>query len=507
MKNLILPFLLLASFGAPAQAGRNQNGALVVHTNDEIIYTPDWSYCDTPPGPTDCEALNPNGTHGLDTPQLIWLLAAFRPEASPGVTAIQFGIRHNLPAGQGYFPTYSACGPSPVELQDAGWPDSGFGNLVAFGSPVYDHVFRFYFFTVYIDGPDNYLGTRTYPSTNEAKFVDDGNPPVEDLCVKFGTMRWDGTGRNDCPNPVPPGGACCFCDGHCLIQSQAECWDAGGTYYGDDTACDPNPCSGGLGACCFPDGRCTIADCVACPEAGGVWQGVGTSCTPNPCPPPAGACCFPNGDCTILTLEECATQNGNWQGVDTGCTPNPCEALPGACCFPSGDCRIMVPVECDEAGGAFQGPLVLCIPNPCPQTPQACCFPDDHCELLMQEVCWQLGGHSMGYGTLCEPNPCPQPPAACCHPDGSCTLATPRECEAGGGTPQGDGTDCDPNPCPPPGAGACCLDNASCIMITLEECSQMGGAFLGENVSCEPNPCGSSPIERTTWGKLKAIFR
>jgi hypothetical protein len=44
-------------------------------------------------------------------------------------------------------------------------------------------------------------------------------------------------------------------------------------------------------------------------------------------------------------------------------------------------------------------------------------------------------------------------------------------------------------------------------MITLDECSQMGGVFLGENIPCDPNPCGSNPIERTTWGRLKAIYR
>ncbi len=106
MRHLILPILMLAIATHPAQAGRNQNGALVVHTNNMIIYTPAY-YCETPAVPAVCEELDPNGTQGLDSVQLIWLLAAFRPEASPAVTAIQFGIEHNIPTGQGYFVTFA----------------------------------------------------------------------------------------------------------------------------------------------------------------------------------------------------------------------------------------------------------------------------------------------------------------------------------------------------------------------------------------------------------------
>ncbi len=36
-------------------------------------------------------------------------------------------------------------------------------------------------------------------------------------------------------------GACCV-DTDCSIQTESDCTDMGGTYQGDDTTCDPNPC-------------------------------------------------------------------------------------------------------------------------------------------------------------------------------------------------------------------------------------------------------------------------
>ncbi len=37
-------------------------------------------------------------------------------------------------------------------------------------------------------------------------------------------------------------GACCFPSGVCLVGTQADCETAGGSYMGDGTSCDPNPC-------------------------------------------------------------------------------------------------------------------------------------------------------------------------------------------------------------------------------------------------------------------------
>lgn len=54
----------------------------------------------------------------------------------------------------------------------------------------------------------------------------------------------------DCPDRVSPcddctpTGACCV-DGVCSIQTETDCTGLGGTYQGDGTDCDPNPCPSG----------------------------------------------------------------------------------------------------------------------------------------------------------------------------------------------------------------------------------------------------------------------
>jgi hypothetical protein len=368
MKKLLLALGILALICSPAMAGRNANGAMVVHTDNSVIYTPSDFYCNSVM-PPECPGLNANATGGLQAEQVIWLVAAFRPEASPGVTTLQFGIEHNLPANQGYFTAYAACGPGAIELQDAGWPQTGFGNLVAYSGPVFSHSFQFYWFAVFVDGPGNFFGTRSYPGTGEAKFVDDGNPPVEDLCTLFGTVRWDGAGGNHCPEPPLVRGACCFPDGHCEVLDPAQC---GGVYMGDDTVCNPNPCEQPE-ACCFQDGRCLFVLPSECALAGGTPDGPGTTCDPNLCdqPPVPEACCFQDGSCQFILAADCTAQGGTPQGAGTTCETVNCQIPTGACCIgDQGNCQILTAPQCADQGGVYQGDGSTCEPvNPCPIVP------------------------------------------------------------------------------------------------------------------------------------------
>lgn len=91
--------------------------------------------------------------------------------------------------------------------------------------------------------------------------------------------------------PVTPSGACCPEEGDCFITTQSICEAGGGTYQGDDTTCDPDPC---------------------------------------PPPTPTGACCV-GTDCTIETESDCTGMGGTYQGDDTTCDPNPCEVTPCPC--------------------------------------------------------------------------------------------------------------------------------------------------------------------------------
>ena len=69
---------------------------------------------------------------------------------------------------------------------------------------------------------------------------------------------------------------------------------------------------------------------------------------------------------------------------------------------------------------------------------------------------------------------------------------------------------CIPNPCPqpppPPLLGACCLGEV-CTMRTMEDCVAQGGIWTG-SPTCDPNPClFPTPVERSSWGRIKASYR
>jgi spore coat protein A len=167
-------------------------------------------------------------------------------------------------------------------------------------------------------------------------------------------------------DPPAPEGACCFEDGHCEQQTQADCDTLGETYLGDGIPCTPNPCQQPVGACCFGDGACLSQTEAACQTAGGTYQGDNTSCVPNPCPQPSAACCFTSGTCTFVSESVCNSMGGTWQGLGTDCAPNPCPQPTGACCADDGTCSVETPGDCASAGGTYQGDDTICTFNLCP---------------------------------------------------------------------------------------------------------------------------------------------
>jgi hypothetical protein len=358
MKRLLLLIALSGIVAGQSHAGRNANGMMLVHTDDAVVYTATADYCSST-APPRCEDFVNTSHMTAEDVTVIWLMAAFVQSSSPGVTTVQFGIHHNLPSNQGYFERFSPCGPQYLELPDAGWPElNDCGNLVAYGVPVYDHTFPFYWFAVWHDDDNSFFGTRTYPSTNEAKFVDDGNPPIEDLCFAFATLRWNVPGEMNC-FPDWHFGACCYPDGHCEFTRPEDCT---GTYMGDGVQCDPNPCQMPQ-VCCFPDGSCWLLLPEVCAAQGGLPLDFYT-CDPNPCgPPPMGACCYDTGICVMTYSWDCG---GVFQGVWTDCDPNPCPAS-GACCLDmDGNCVVLTADACVAQGGVYQGDGSTCEPeNPC----------------------------------------------------------------------------------------------------------------------------------------------
>jgi hypothetical protein len=158
------------------------------------------------------------------------------------------------------------------------------------------------------------------------------------------------------PTPPPGTGACCAEDGSCSITTEAGCV---GTYQGDGTLCEPNPCAGG--ACCYSNGTCdNTHDESLCTLTSGYWHADGG------CASCVGPCCIAcEAGCTCtdgLTLTQCQDSrpegcSSAWNLADTGHT---CGSLGDAggdfCChqFGSGTCPNNCPAPCC---GVFSGYL------------------------------------------------------------------------------------------------------------------------------------------------------
>jgi hypothetical protein len=362
MRKLLLALLILGFACSPSFAGKNAGGAMIVHTNNTYNYCNN-NVCTTATGdPGTCQNAVTNATRAAG--QVVWCLAAFPPSSNPGVTVVYFGIDYDdTTLDPGINKRF--CGPAgSLEVPDDDWPYTGRGNSVAFGSPVAgDQLFPFYIFRIDGGTDGSYFSTTINPTGGYAAYVDDENPPGLDYITKFGTIRWNAAGFNDCPTDVVPG-ACCFPDGSCIVLDRDACIAQGGAYQGDATLCDPNPCPQPQGACCFVDGTCSVLTASACATAGGQYQGNFTDCDPNPCPQPQGACCFTDGSCVVLTRDGCVGQGGAYQGNFTVCDPNPCPQPEGACCFVDGTCQVLTAAACAQASGSYQGNFTECDPNP-----------------------------------------------------------------------------------------------------------------------------------------------
>ncbi|MDM7914415.1 MAG: hypothetical protein QUU85_04000 [Candidatus Eisenbacteria bacterium] len=138
---LLAVVVLLCAASRGADAGRNNNGALIVHTNDAAVYSADDDYCGTvfdEHAPADCAAAITRTDKGEEEIAVIWFLAAFTEHHHPQINAIQFGVDHNLPADAGQVSAWGACGPTPQEIPEEGWPAVPSGNIVGFGEPITD---------------------------------------------------------------------------------------------------------------------------------------------------------------------------------------------------------------------------------------------------------------------------------------------------------------------------------------------------------------------------------
>lgn len=120
-----------------------------------------------------------------------------------------------------------------------------------------------------------------------------------------------------------------------------------------------------IGACCLPIGTCTILTLEACGTMAGSFLGNATTCDPDPCAALTGACCLPDGSCQMAVHRDCVVLCGWSMGSLVDCDPNQCGVLEGACCQENGLCGVHTALQCAESGREFLGANTTCTPNPC----------------------------------------------------------------------------------------------------------------------------------------------
>jgi hypothetical protein len=83
----------------------------------------------------------------------------------------------------------------------------------------------------------------------------------------------------------------------------------------------------------------------------------------------------------------------------------------------------------------------------------------------------------------------------------------PTEADCPEGAWIGPGVSCTPDPCWD-AFGACCFPDGTCEIHTVVGCAEAGGEWMGLGVNCYPDPCEEpTPVEQTTWGRLKQRYR
>jgi len=230
--------------------------------------------------------------------------------------------------------------------------------------------------------------------------------------------------------------------------------------------------------------------------------------------------CDQNPQLGEVVAERRGAMGINMEGIKVG----PSEDPEMVCCVTPltgpPECHIATEQACLDMGGTWRPDLgSSCVGNPCDPV-RACCWTNS----LLQRVCSELTETdcmaltSFGVPTWleniesCTPNPCNE--AACCVGE-ACTIETELDCDALGGEFIPGVMSCDPNPCD---LGACCFDEEPyCTYVYEHECLAAHpeiqeftpGQIWHPSGNCDPgNPwCYPSPVEESTWGRIKRLYQ
>ncbi len=298
MKKFLMALVVLAIASAPALAGPNENGVIVVH-NTGIVWTSDLTLppvSDPPAFGIDCVDL---GTFDNEiemaaepfasSAALVWkVYAAFPVANSPRLKGCGWGVGHpSVGGGAVIIQGNDAPTPAVFFLTTAGWPgDNTFIGMSFTDSVRVDPVNELFWFGGYAyageAGEPQMFCIIPHEGESNRFFLDDAVPQNADPIAGYGCLGFGQAGSTPCPSGVVVG-ACCFTDGTCTMLEAAACVAAGGSFVGGE--CTPGLCPVIVyGACCL-NGVCDVVTPAQCAAIGGQYMGDNIPCTPGLCPP------------------------------------------------------------------------------------------------------------------------------------------------------------------------------------------------------------------------------
>lgn len=388
-----------------------EGGVLITHAPSGIQYSPGMDLCDpwTTHGIGGCEEQINSMPAGTDpaTQTLFYVVAAW--EEDKQFCGATFGIGSAF-GGHFYFTDYGACLSDAWTYATPSWPGPGEGVTVVSTQngwegnwlPVYaflgyayeedeipldinpEHDFGGTFNCAYpaVTWDAACLGVMgvgtegedccPVPAVHKACCEEDGSCQVltEYGCELIGGVfhpEWDDCVVAECPQP-PGVGACCFDPyGPCQVVTEDECLDMEGEYMGDDTVCEPNPCTALPRVCCY-ECYCELLGAAECEAMMGLWMPEFDTCDPWPCGwPDTAVCCLDDGSCQIRSWESCQLIEGWWRADICECDPNPCPDYRSVCCLENGACLLLrYQSQCEDVSGTWHADWSSCDPNPCP---------------------------------------------------------------------------------------------------------------------------------------------
>ena len=209
----ILPVaFLLTAFFVPTTswAGPNEGGTLILHAARPFAEgTVSCLFCSNDPacgGVLDCDVAETRVDGTEAGPVILYVYAAFAPDARPRVMSVVFGIDYDPGLPPITSADFHSCADFNVEEPD--WPDSGTGTALQWESVREDPlqlmcVFSLYEYASYGGGAPAEFCLTQHPSQG-GYFADDSIPAEIDAVAAYGCIGFGKDGSLPCPPAAVP---------------------------------------------------------------------------------------------------------------------------------------------------------------------------------------------------------------------------------------------------------------------------------------------------------------